>query len=71
MDKRLAQDIIQSFDMKTMQVLEAYIQDRKDFLHKQMETVLEQSSWFRLQGACSELETLKKLRDYAVAIKEV
>lgn len=71
MDKRLAQDIVQYFDMKTMQVLEAYIQDRKSFLHKQLETVTDADAWKKLQGSCSELEQLKKIRDYAIATKEV
>lgn len=70
MDKRLANDIIQHFDMKTMQVLEAYVQDRKVYLHRQMETVNDSDAWRKLQGSCSELDQILKLRDYAVAVKE-
>lgn len=71
MDKRLAQDIIQYFDMKTMQVLDAYIQDREEYIFKQMKTSLDADTWRKYQGACLELDQLKKIRDHAVAIKEV
>lgn len=70
MDKRLASDIIQHFDMKTMQVLEAYIKDREEFIFKQMRTSLDSDGWRKFQGACAELDQLRKIRDYAVAIKE-
>jgi hypothetical protein len=70
MDKRLANDIIQHFDMKTMQVLEAYIQDREEYLFKQMKTSLDSDGWRKFQGACQELDILRKIREYAIAIKE-
>lgn len=70
MDKRLANDIISSFDMKTMQVLEAYVTYRSEVIHNQMDTVSDSDQWRKLQGSIQELKTLLKIRDYAVQVKD-
>lgn len=70
MDNKLAQKIIQHFTFDVIQTLDAYVEDRKEYLHRQMETVNDSDSWRKYQGACAELEWLKKIRDYAIAIKD-
>lgn len=68
MDIKLAEKVLQHFDYKTIEVLNAYIESRRAeilmLLTREKETdVLRQQ-----QGMLEELRTLSKIRDYAVAI---
>lgn len=70
MDKRLCEKIIQNFTFPTMEVLNDYITHRFSVLHTKMETAsLEDIR--ALQGQIQELKILSKIRDHAIAIKEV
>lgn len=71
MDLRLSQNIIQSFDFKTMEVLNSYIEERTRVIHTLFarETSIERIRQY--QGMLEELKVLGKIRDTATAITEL
>lgn len=71
LDKQFARNVLQQFDMKTMEALEAWIVYRTEFLRYATESISSTNEQIRFaQGGLDELKVLKNIRKYAEQIVE-
>jgi hypothetical protein len=71
LDKQFARNVLQQFDFKTMEALEAWITYRTEFLRHATESIQSSTDQIRFaQGGLDELKVLRNIRKYAEQILE-
>ena len=69
MDRQTAQQILNSFDFKTMEVLEKWVDYRISTLRYATESLSADEKTIRFaQGGIDELKLLKKMRSFAESV---
>lgn len=70
MEIKTAEKILQYFDFKTMEVVEAYIEERRKTILMLLTREKNHDILRQQQGMLEELHTLSKIREYAQLITE-